>query len=149
MSTQTAICRLCGDTLRRVALEEADEWGWADDTGSVCGLDRDLRNLTPTPYAYLRALAERHPRGMPDDVAAEYHALRVRLELTGAHHVHTPETVPAYVGYVPEHCGWPAMLRPSGWQCRQCGQRLYDGVLGAPSSTPNAGHRDSSARAAA
>lgn len=120
------VCRLCGDALHRVAIPE-DEWGWADETGSIYGMDRSLRHLAPDPYTYLEGLAERCRGGVPDAVAAEYHMLKVRLEVKGGtHHIHTPETVPAYVGDVPEHCGWPAMLRPSGWQCRQCGQQLAE-----------------------
>jgi hypothetical protein len=43
-------------------------------------------------------------------------------------HEHYPAGSPPsplrYQGTRPEHCGWPAWLRPSGWHCRQCRQFL-------------------------
>lgn len=130
--TPTATCRLCGDALHRVVIKEVDEWGWSDETGSIYGTDRDLRHLEPNPYAYLQALSDRYTdakgrmTAMPTSVAGEYSMLMVRLDLGGTFHTHQPENIQQepFTGELPQHCEWPAMLRPSGWQCRRCGERL-------------------------
>jgi hypothetical protein len=76
------------------------------------------------------ALMKATPRSKPhppecDRLMAEYSALKVRLDFGGTFHEHYPREWPAWDGPpAPEHCGWPAWLRPSGWQCRQCGAAL-------------------------
>jgi hypothetical protein len=123
----------CPAVLHRVAIPELDEWGCADDAGSRFGDDPDLAHCGPDPWAYLNELGERCIRGEGKkavlDLAAarEYSALKVRLETGGTFHQHYPKpgAEPAWDGPpVPEHCGWPGWLRPSGWQCRQCGAAL-------------------------
>lgn len=103
--------------------------------GTKAGDDPDVAGLKPDPYAYLAALGERCVTGKGRqkrlDLAAarEYSALKVRLETGGTFHVHQPDGPgPVHDGPVPEHCGWPGWLHPSGWQCRQCGAAL---VLGS------------------
>lgn len=126
-------CRLCGDTLHPVANGRLDEWSWADQSGSAVGLDADLRQLPGgDPFARLDELTARMKASRYRDHAAalEYSALTIRLGGVGGgdarmHHVHWPEAHdPIYSGPVPECCSWPGWLRPSGWQCRQCGRRL-------------------------
>jgi hypothetical protein len=124
-------CRHCPALLHRVAIPELDEWGWADEQGSRFGQDPDVAMLKPDPYAYLAALGGRCVTGkgkgrlVDHQAAAEYTMLKVRLEMSGTLHEHYPREQPAYEGPpAPEHCGWPAWLRPSGWQCRQCGAAL-------------------------
>lgn len=126
-------CRFCPAVLHRVAIPELDEWGWADEQGQRFGDDPDLAHCGPDPWAYLNELGERCIRGKGKkavlDLAAarEYSMLKVRLETGGTFHEHYPKpgAEPAWDGPpVPEHCGWPGWLRPSGWQCRQCGAAL-------------------------
>ena len=139
-------CWLCGDACHMVADIRLDEFTWVDDSGSTVGTDTDLRPLEEHGGAYARlkwlademdwlsklrdsspgrgewpssqAQAEYHARGR------EYSALKVRLETGGTFHVHYVRTdsVPPYAGTVPRCCGSWAWLRPSGWQCRECGQ---------------------------
>jgi len=137
-------CWLCGDAMHQVADTWLDEFTWADDSGSTTGTDTDLRQLEEHggAYARLKWLADEMDRlgklsckrkdgyHWPDEATqAEYHArgreysaLKVRLETGGTFHVHHVRSseVPDYAGIVPYCCGWPAWLRPSGWQCRQC-----------------------------
>ncbi len=124
-------CQLCAAPLHRVAVPGLDEWGWADEAGRRLGDDPDVARLKPDPWSYLAALGRRCVTGTgkarrPDLAAAgEYTMLRVRLETRGTTHEHYPAELPAYDGPPgPEHCGRPARLRPSGWQCRQCGTAL-------------------------
>ncbi len=139
-------CWLCGDVLHQVADERADEFTWADDSGSTAGTDADLRPLEEHggAYAYLARLSGELERlsGLsrkrkdgyhwPDERTEaeyfargrEYSALKVRLEMGGTFHIHQVRASgkPDYEGTVPYCCGQPAWLRPSGWQCRQCRQ---------------------------
>lgn len=124
-------CRHCPAVLHRVAVPELGEWGWADAQGSRFGDDPDVAMLKPDPYACLAALGERcitgKGKGRQVDLraAGEYSMLKVRLDFGGTFHQHYPRELPAYDGPpAPEHCGRPAWLRPSGWQCRQCGAAL-------------------------
>jgi len=58
-------------------------------------------------------------------VAGEYSMLKVRLETSATFHQHQASSGPWPASQpVPEPCGWPGWLRPSGWQCRQCGAAL-------------------------
>lgn len=137
-TTAETACALCPALLHRAPVPGADEWGWADRDGRACGDDPDVAHLLPDPYAYLAALGERAmalmtgPKRQRDLAAAtvvmgEYSALKVRLDLGGTFHQHHPGAgrAPFYAGpAVPECCGWPALLRPSGFTCRQCGTRL-------------------------
>lgn len=141
-------CWLCGDELHQAADERQDLYAWADGAGSTAGTDSDLRQLEQFggAYKYLAWLASEMDRlhklsrkrkdgyHWPDArTQAEYHArgreysaLKVRLEFGGTFHIHQARAsgTPDYQGTVPECCGWPAWLRPSGWQCRQCRQAV-------------------------
>jgi hypothetical protein len=124
-------CRHCLAVLHRVAIPELDEWGWAGEDGQRSGTDPDVAHLQPDPHAYLAALGGRCIAGKGKDrrtdlrAAGEYSMLKVRLEMGGTFHEHYPREQLAYDGPpAPEHCGWPGWLRPSGWQCRQCGAAL-------------------------
>ena len=129
-------CRHCPAQLHLAADTRLDEWVWHDESGSILGDDPDL---PPDPYGRLAHLGEiqmaahkQHKPGKSDltwvfwAAAREYSALKVRLDFGGTWHTHYPrEHGPAlHDGLVPEHCGWPMWLRPSGWQCRQCADRL-------------------------
>jgi hypothetical protein len=130
-------CRHCGDKLHRVADERADTWEWADENGRRFGADADLRDLPGGPGAYLARLGDMLARAQAVSssraartwlywrTAKEYSALKVRLA-SGTFHEHLPDylDMPPFEGVVPEHCNWPMRLRPSGWQCRECGERL-------------------------
>lgn len=126
----TTGCRFCPAQLHQAANERLDEWVWLDEAGSPVGDDPDL---PPDPYGHLADLAgmcERahrqsrrgaEPTWLYHAAVREYSSLKVRLEFGGTFHTHRPlHLPPPYPGPVPEHCGWPAWLRPSGWQCRQC-----------------------------
>lgn len=131
---QATDCLLCGDALHLVALPE-DEYGWVDSTGSRTGVDADLRRYGgDAGYARLgwlfRTIREHQTsrRGTlpPVEYArlmGEYLGLSVRLD--GSHatwHTHYPQRHARWAGEVPEHCGRPMWLRPSGWHCRNaCG----------------------------
>jgi hypothetical protein len=129
-------CRHCPAVLHRVVIAELDEWGWADENGHRFGDDPDLAHCLPDPYAYLAALGERSVTTVkagrkrvpaPGSHAAglEYSALKVRLDFGGTFHQHCPREWPAYGGPpAPVCCGWPGWLRPSGWECRQCGAAM-------------------------
>jgi hypothetical protein len=126
-------CQLCGDPLHPVANERTDTFIWVDASGSQTGVDADLRQLPGgDPFARLDVLTDRLKASRYRDsaAAAEYSALTIRLGGTGGaaartHHEHwAPVSEPMYTGLVPECCGWPAWLRPSGWQCRRCRRRL-------------------------
>ena len=126
-------CRFCKAPLHRAADLVTDEFVWVDEHGHQTGDDPDVADLKPDPYACLAALGERCVTGKDRktalDLAAarEYSALKVRLETGGSFHVHQPDSPgPVHDGPVPEHCGWPGWLRPSGWQCRQCGASLAE-----------------------
>ena len=128
--TRPVKCRFCQVPLQKAADRKADEFVWVDARGRQTGPDPDLAHLKPDPYAYLAALGERvvtgTGRGRRVDHAAgrEYSALKVRLE-SGTWHTHWPDGPgPRHPGPVPECCGWPALLRPSGWYCRQSGKAL-------------------------
>lgn len=124
-------CWLCGDALRRVARVDTDEFVWVDPDGKQTGTDSDLRHWD-NPYAHLawlgdeleRAVRQRGKKSEPTWLywrhATEYGALKVRLEIGGTFHVHQAGESEPFAGDVPECCGWPMWLRPSGWQCRQC-----------------------------
>lgn len=139
-------CSLCGDAVHRVKDPVLDEFTWVDDRGSSAAADMDLRHLQPDPYAHLSWLGTemdrlskqaKRPKGggyaWPNaQVEAEYHArgreyssLKVRLDMKGSLHQHqvfkTGHLQPWPYGPVPDHCGWPMRLAPSGWVCRQCG----------------------------
>lgn len=121
-------CYLCGDRLHKIAHAPTDEYHWADQDGSLTGLDTDLRPLVDgNPYARLAVLAETMERTNYRDhrAAQEYITLATRMNFTGMHHVHhvASRDLHPYVGDVPEHCGMPMWLRPSGWHCRECRAR--------------------------
>jgi hypothetical protein len=121
----SARCRLCGAVLVRAADTRTDEYVWVDLAGRMYGPDTDLAHI-PDPYGHLADLAERAVRG-DRRAAGEYSALKVRLETGGTDHVHwtdASDDPPLHSGPVPGCCGWPAWLRPSGWQCRRCKRRL-------------------------
>jgi hypothetical protein len=118
------VCRCCPARLVRVADPRTDTWLWADESGSCTGTDGDLAHI-PDPHGHLADL-DRMARAGDMRAGREYAALSIRLT-TGYHHEHYPADLaglPPHEGPVPEHCGWPAWLRPSGWQCRRCGERL-------------------------
>jgi hypothetical protein len=137
MDTETEWpCRHYGTPLHRAVNAAADVWGWADRGGRALGDDPDVARLEPDPYAYLTALGERitrllsGPKARRDPAAAialggEYSSLKVRLDMGGAFHTHYPaaDDPDTYTGPrpVPECCGMPVMLRPSGWHCRRTG----------------------------
>ena len=155
---QVNTCRLCGVPLIRSADTAADEFCWRDPSGSQTGTDHDMAALVPDPYAYLAGLAEnlerlhdkrkRRPEGPMRawglwkspagwfpvmDMGQEYTMLKVRLDLGNTtFHVHQArDDTPDGPGWpLPWHCDWPGWLRPSGWQCRQCGRRLLPLVGG-------------------
>jgi hypothetical protein len=121
--------------------------------GSAKGPAPDLAHLfspaanwlgMSNPYAYLARLGELCSEAtsakrcettwLYERTIREYVALKVRLDMGGMHHTHTPAREPwvydpnrAPLGVVmPYHCGQPAWLRPSGWYCRGCGELLTD-----------------------
>ena len=133
-------CRLCGAALHMAPDHRVDEYSWQDERGRTLGDDPDVAHLQPDPYAYLAALAADLARAQKVTrkgvghtwlywrKAREYSALKVRLETGGTFHVHWAGSSPidhsaaGHQPQVPEHCGWPMWLRPSGWHCRQgCG----------------------------
>jgi len=139
-------CWLCGDAMHMVADTRFDEFTWADDGGSKTGIASDLRQLEEHggAYAYLAwlsgelerlsGLSRKRKDGYhwPDERTEaeyfargrEYSALKVRLEMGGTFHVHQvmASDIPPYCGPDVRCCEYPAWLRPSGWQCRQCRQ---------------------------
>jgi hypothetical protein len=142
LATPVVTCWLCGDPLHRIADTAADEYVWVDAAGYQHGTDADLRGLVcpatgeADPDGRLAWLAAELTRGSRQRRRAEhtwlywarsreYSALKVRLDTKGTFHVHQVATgdLPAWDGGpVPECCGWPMWLRPSGWHCRQgCG----------------------------
>jgi hypothetical protein len=135
-------CWLCGDELHQVADHRLDDFVWVDATGMRYGDDADLRHLPGGPDARLVWLrnqmnratnAQRGKRAEHTWLywarAREYTALLVRLN-SGTWHTHQVRAseLPPWDGPpVPEHCGWPMWLRPSGWHCRQgCGTILAE-----------------------
>ncbi len=121
--TRPVKCRFCQIPLHQAADRKADEFVWVDARGRQTGPDPDLAYLKPDPYAYLAALGRQCEHG-DMTAAAEYSALKVRLE-SGTWHTHWPDSPgPRHPGPVPKCCGWPALLRPSGWYCRQSGKAL-------------------------
>lgn len=138
---QHAACTECGTQLHRTAVP-GDEWGWADEAGAAYGPASDLAFLfdpaanwlrMSDPYAYLARLGElcteatsvkqRETTWLYERTIREYTSLKVRLDMGGYSHLHAPErtSLPEVFPYeVPEHCGWPMRLAPSGWRCRQC-----------------------------
>ncbi len=140
-----AVCEVCGAALTRVADETADEWVWADAGGQRSGADPDLAHLydpaanplgavNPSDaLARMAALLDTgHKAVMAGKagrtplywrVAREYSALKVWLDSGGTFHQHYALHGEPYQGDVPEHCGWPMRLTPSGWRCRQCSER--------------------------
>jgi len=142
-------CWLCGDPLHRMADTRVDEYVWVDAAGYQHGTDSDLRGLVcpatgeVSAYARLEWLRDELDRGTRQAKrraqhtwlywarAKEYSALTVRLDTAGTFHVHQarPGDLPAWDGEpVPECCGWPMWLRPSGWHCRQgCGATITRG----------------------
>ena len=128
-------CRHCPAELHLAADTQQDEWVWHDVHGRMTGSDP---GLPADPYGYIADLGEAimaahkaHRPGKAEFTGVfwaagrEYSMLKVRLETGGTWHTHSPrEHGPAlHQGPVPEHCGWPMWLRPSGWQCRQCRAR--------------------------
>lgn len=135
-------CALCGEPLHRIADNRLDEFIWVGRDGKPYGNDSDLARLfdparnplgVSDPYDALSKMADRLNRAdkarrtcrtrLYWQIAREYSALKVRLEMAGTFHQHWTSETPPYTGEVPEHCGWPMWLRPSGWQCRQCKER--------------------------
>jgi hypothetical protein len=115
-------CRLCDVPLFRTADQVSDEFTWTDLAGH-----RDGANtwLGADPHGRLADLKARLLAEPGDLVTArEYSALMTQVDFGGTIHEHRPHEVPAFSGTVPDHCGWPARLRPSGWQCRACGAGL-------------------------
>ena len=129
----TIQCVICGDPLHRVVDTNLDEWVWVGNDGTRFALDSDLRDLPMEPYAYLTWVAEHCFEGKGKDRklnlarAQEYASLKIRLD-SGAYHEHKAalEDRPKHEGPVPEHCGMPMWLRPSGWYCRQCRKPLRE-----------------------
>ncbi len=136
--SQRLPCLLCGSELHLMADQAADEYVWADKDSRMTGTDKDLWNLPGAdPYARLQVLdreltvAQAARRCAPTwlywERAREYSALKVRTELAGSVHVHQAphDREPARAGVpAPQHCGWPMLLRPSGWHCRQAVKNL-------------------------
>lgn len=134
--TTTTTCRLCGDQLHLTAVP-GDEYGWVDASGHQMGLHADLRHYGGPGAGYERlgwlfATIREHQssrRGtltpaQYDALMTEYVGLAVRLD--GMHsqwHVHYPGEHEPWEGAVPDHCGRPMWLRPSGWHCRVCAWR--------------------------
>lgn len=139
-------CRWCGDPLQCVPDTRLDEWSWVGPDGHHSATDADLRFLEPWGGAYGRLnwlargqellLSMQRTRkgektwpvkdmeGWYWELAMEYTSLRIRAEgVLSTTHVHWPERdadrgpLPCPL---PEHCGWPMRLAPSGWRCRQC-----------------------------
>jgi len=114
-----AVCG-CGTAMRLAADNAVDEWRWEPLDGSPRTVEIGLPDGVTDSYMLVNYLRDR-------DIAA-YSALSAALDL-GANpfrHVHHPADVPSFVGPVPEHCGSPMWMRPSGWQCRApgCESRL-------------------------
>lgn len=130
-------CRLCGTSIRHTPNEITGEWDWTDESGSTCGTAPDLADLydpdrnplgAASPYDALSKLSARITDGKAGLAPGrEYASLKIRIGDGPLHHVHQPDSPgerPAIT--VPEHCGSPARLRPSGWHCRRCGTLIHD-----------------------
>lgn len=130
----TEVCWICGAGLHRAANTARDEYTWTDASGSETGDDPDL---PPDPYGHWAALrdtlgaAQQRARRKGVEhtwlywaLSREYSMLHWRLTL-GTWHVHRPTGPgPPWQGEVPTHCASPAWLRPSGWYCRECGEKI-------------------------
>jgi hypothetical protein len=138
LAADQVTCWLCGDLLHLAISEAADEFVWVGQDGHQMGVDSDMRQLPGAdPYARLAFLSRELDRAHAARRASftwlyhayvrEYSALKVRMDFGGTHHVHQSSSHPqVWDGPPPEHCGWPAWLRPSGWHCRQCGELLEE-----------------------
>jgi hypothetical protein len=140
-----APCRHCGDLLHIVPDTAFDEWAWADEQGHCSAVDADLRCLEPWGGASGRlnwlsrgmTLLEKLRRTRksektwPDAEVASWHqalvmeyvSLKMRAEgVLATTHMHWPAAHDPrpYTFALPEHCGWPVRIAPSGWRCRQC-----------------------------
>ena len=144
LAAPQAPCRHCGDLLHIRANLNLDEWVWADEREHTSAVDADLRHLEPWGGApgRLNWLSRgmdlldgmKRTRGgektwlMPElagwhyALVMEYVSLKMRAEgVLATTHVHQPEIqVRPYAFPLPEHCGWPMRIAPSGWRCRQC-----------------------------
>jgi hypothetical protein len=134
------VCQMCPAVLVRAADLVQDDWVWVHGAGSRTGRDPDLAYI-PGPYGHLGDLGVRALAG-DMRAAQEYSALKARLDAScGYEHEHWPDPrqVTRYDDSdepMPEHCGWPAWRRPSGWQCRHCQARLpVPGPIRQPAQT--------------
>lgn len=141
--TESYACDACGVPVWRTGGAD-NEWYWTDLDGSSVGLDHIWLELGVEPYQRLAKLSReivsyhglRDSQKTPEQDRVinarfiEYSLLGNRIAFGGGpSHVHR---VAAEVGntplggQTPEHCGFPAYRRPSGWQCRECRADLGD-----------------------
>lgn len=141
-STGELPCYLCEDPCHMIALPD-DTWGWAGRDGKITATDLRFRNLPGgTPYARLKELSDKiqayfklpKSKQTPQMAAEqdawfrEYSSLKTASEMGLSFHVHhvlAPKPAQERPSTV-EHCDYPAWRRPSGWQCRKCGEHLGD-----------------------
>lgn len=115
-----APCSGCGTTMSRQAIN--DEFVWRDSDGRVAIHGFGLPDGYATVYELLDHLAQH------DILAYSALAPKVTSGMDPYTHYHD-RTCPCPPGthpVPPDHCGWPAMLTPDGWVCRQCGT-TFDG----------------------
>lgn len=107
-----ALCR-CGAALELV--DRHDQWVWVPADGSPVIVEHGLPDgfeRSDDLLAWLRA-----------NNVDLYSNLAAALDLccNPFIHRHAPGNYPEFPGPVPEHCGEPMWLRPSGWHCRNRG----------------------------